>query len=268
MICFLCNSNNYKKIYSLSGGNIQKCQTCGMVIKKTTSQSMEELYGENYYDSYPYSNTLGLNDRYFTSKINTIIGKTSSKPTILDVGCGWGDFLEQCKKRSLPCFGIDQSPTAIKRLKEKKISAELIGIESFAKKHEKEFDAITSFQTIEHIKNPVLFLKSVQMLLKPGGIVLLTTPNNDSPLRFLMKGKWSVYNTESHITFFNKQTLHQTLEKACFADITVRFDPPRFFSPSYILSRLSYNLPSTIYNLLSKCPLPTDLFGDIEAICQ
>ncbi len=266
MQCFLCGSQNFIKKYSLQRGIISSCQTCGIFVKQTTNQLVEKLYDDRYYDSYPYSNTLGLNNRYYDQKIKKIIGHTNSKPHILDVGCGWGDFLERCTARGLPCFGIDHSPTAISHVRKKKINCDVSDIESFAQKHAGEFDAITSFQTIEHVKNPLLFLKSAQTLLKPGGIILLTTPNNDSPLRYFMRGKWSVYNIESHYIFFSKQTLHQAVEKTGFTTIKIHLDSPRFFSSNYILSRLSAQLPAPIDYLLSKLPLPTDPFGDLIVV--
>lgn len=253
------------------------CKSCGMYVKQVEEKKDEGLYDAHYFDSYPYSKSFGLMQSYFKQKIEAIKeGTGMNNPRILDVGCGWGDFLSVVKGEGLPYFGIDVSPIAVKKLKEKNINCDVSTIEMYAKTHKNEFDAIVSFQTIEHIKNPILYLNSAYTLLRPGGIILLTTPNNDSPLRYLLRGKWSVYNTDSHYSFFTKQTLRKTIEKTTFNDIKIRIDPPRFFTPRYIFSRLSFDLPSILHPLgralpsgrrplSSHFPLPTDFLGDLEA---
>lgn len=264
MSCFLCGRNNFVTKYTLSQGVIRVCKTCGIFIKIETDQTATKLYNDDYYFDYPYFKSFDLTKKYFQSKIERIkklTGKIS--PYILDVGSGWGDFLEVVKGESLPYLGIDLSPIAIAKCQEKKLNVKKQTLEElFFQK--KQFDAIVSFQTLEHVKNPVFFLKSAYKLLGPKGIILLTTPNNDSPLRFLTRGKWSVYNIESHFVFFTKKTLRLALEKADFTNISIRIDPPRFFSLGYILNRL--RILDTRYSILDTFPIMTDPFGDLEAI--
>lgn len=135
-----------------------------------------------------------------------------------------------------------------------------------------KYDAITMFQVIEHLKNPLPTLQLAKKLLQKNGVILITTPNNDSPLRKILGPKWSVYNESSHYVFFSRKTLRKTLEKAGFTSINVRTDSLRFLSSRYILNRLiqiSARSPlTTIYKLLTtfNLPIPTDPFGDLEAL--
>ena len=265
MHCFLCHGRQFATVYSSILWDILRCQNCGIFLKRLNKPQTVNLYDSQYYDDYPYSNFFKLNQNYFKNKVRTIKKYTSaSNPYILDAGCGWGDFLNVVKGEKLPYLGIDLSPAAIAICKNKNLLTKKASFEDLLKE-KMMFDAIVSFQTIEHIKDPILFLKMARQVLAPKGIILLTSPNNNSPLRYILREKWSVYNIDSHFTFFNKETLKMTLEKVGFINVKVRVDSPRFFSIGYILSRLrkmKYDIRNTIYEI----PIPTDPLGDLEAV--
>lgn len=264
MDCPLCQNKKFTKIYVLCEATIYRCGLCSLFIKHEKTKARKKLYDDNYYDAYPYSHAFGLTKRYFKAKIGKIKKLIEKeRPCILDIGCGWGDFLEVVDGEGLPYLGIDLSPKAITITKKKNLSVRNVSLETLMKE-KKQFDVVTSFQTIEHLVAPLAFLKKVRRLLTKRGIILLTTPNNDSPLRFLARGQWSVYNIPSHYVFFNKKTLRLTLEKSGFTNVKVRIDSPRFFSLGYILSCL--NFPMLNNQILKTIPIPTDPLGDLEAI--
>jgi 2-polyprenyl-3-methyl-5-hydroxy-6-metoxy-1,4-benzoquinol methylase len=68
------------------------------------------------------------------------------------------------------------------------------------------FRLITSVEVIEHVENPIGFLRNVKRLLKPGGVAVLTTPNVDSTparIKFLLRGTIRMMDATSektHIT--------------------------------------------------------------------
>lgn len=269
MQCYLCSNTKFSIRFRTEKYEILQCLMCGVYVKKPAKQPQKPLYNNDYYSRYPYSHSLGLTKRYFLEKVRILqklIGK--SAPSVLDVGCGWGDFGKVATGEGLPYFGIDDSPIAIKKCKLKNLDAEKKTINELISE-KKRFDVIVSFQTIEHVKNPLLMIKSIHALLKKGGIILLTTPNNDSPLRKIFGGEWSVYNTDSHYVFYDAKTLKLLLENAGFNDIKIRLDPPRFFTPSYIFSRM-YQKKSILNPLFSvfSLPIPTDPWGDLEAIAH
>lgn len=257
MKCFLCGGWQFETKYKNKKYQIISCLNDDLYFK-TATKHKSNLYDKDYFASYPYSNFLNLNDIYFKNKLKTIKRLTKKEtPRILDVGCGWGDFLEICKNDNIPYLGIDDSQEAIDICETKKLNCKKANIPDL---HER-FDAITLFQTIEHLPNPFLLLRDCYRLLKPGGVLLITTPNNDSPLRKLNGANWSVYNTNSHFVFYNKKNLKQTLAAAGFKNVSVKTDPIRFFSLGYILARLKFQILNLKFKII---PVPTDPFGDIE----
>jgi len=80
------------------------------------------------------------------------------------------------------------------------------------------FSLIASVEVIEHVENPIGFLRNIRCLLKPGGVAVLTTPNVDSTparIKFLLRGTIRMMDGQSektHITpifwdLFNRQYL-------------------------------------------------------------
>lgn len=106
-------------------------------------------------------------------------------PRILEVGCGPGLFIEKAIRR-LPhsnIMGIEFSKSAVQNAKANKLVVESLDLYTLAAQREC-FDAICCFQVIEHVNHPYNFLNEIVQLLKPGGRVILTVPNQDSFLQY------------------------------------------------------------------------------------
>lgn len=259
MNCYLCNKNNFEKKYALKHKNIIRCKNDGLFIAQKTGE--DNTYGKEYFSNSPNLN----NQSYFLKKLKAIKLITKlSKPYILDIGCGWGDFEEVLEQEKIPYLGIDVNKEAIEICKKKGLNCRLQKLNQWNNETIKQFDVITLFQVIEHLQNPLPLLQSAKKLLKPNGIILITTPNNDTPLRKLLGGRWSVYSEPSHFVFYNKKNLQKTLKLAGFGKIQVKADKMRFLSLRYILTRLGFSR-SNILNLTSNIPIMSDPFGDLEA---
>ena len=274
MQCFLCKKSDYIKKYQLITKNILACKNDGLFLAKATASRYSNINHKDYFNNPPHPT--GSNRSYFLKKLATINRLTGNKiPYFLDIGCGWGDFEEVLEIEKIPYLGIDINKQAIAICRKKKLHCKLSTVEQLSNRIiKRSFSVITMFQVIEHLKNPLLMLLSAKKLLKKNGILLLTTPNNDSPLRKLFGSRWSVYNDPSHFVFYNKKTLGQLLTLAGFNRIEVKPDSWRFLSSKYVFSRLmnihSISSLTTIYKLLTtfSVPVPTDPCGDLVATAQ
>jgi 2-polyprenyl-3-methyl-5-hydroxy-6-metoxy-1,4-benzoquinol methylase len=87
---------------------------------------------------------------------------------------------------------------------------------------ERLFDVVVAGELIEHLDNPGRFLGNVKRHLRPGGRVVLTTPNPFYPkriLEILRFGKAQVH--PQHVSWFCAQTLHVILERAGFSEVQI-----------------------------------------------
>lgn len=135
------------------------------------------------------------------------------KGDLLEVGCGEGRGIDWLLPAIASYTAIDKIAPVIERLqvkypKGKFLSGNIPPLSAFA---DNSFDAVVSFQVIEHIQDDHLFLKEIHRVLKPGGIALLTTPNR--PLS-LSRNPW-------HIREYTAQEL-TNLAKLFFAQVTMK----------------------------------------------
>lgn len=270
MQCFLCQKNNFKLVYNLKNKQIIECQNDVLYFSdkirknQNNSDKSEKLYGKKYYNLNPHPSS--SNQKYFQNKLDFIksqISLNSQKDLrILDVGCGWGDFLQVVKNSRIKHKGIDQSDEAIAICRSKGLNVEKILLQDLSRMDKNKYSAITFFQMIEHVTNPLPLLQTAKKLLKKNGIILITTPNNDSPLKKLFGKKWSVYQEPSHFVFYDKETLSKTLKSAGYKNIKTNIDSPRFLSLEYVCEKI-FKLKIKNFKFI---PVPTDPFGDLEAV--
>lgn len=137
--------------------------------------------------------------------IEEIKPAVNTRPTtkILEVGCGFGDFLEICNSSGVDGIGIELNQEAVAYAKRKGRNVEGINVFEFEKGNPSQFNTVVSFQVLEHIANPLPFIKSCINLLSPNGSIILTVPDGhgfcsgipsienllDSPHHM---GKWNI----------------------------------------------------------------------------
>lgn len=131
-----------------------------------------------------------------------------SPKTILDVGCGCGFHdLEMARKSGVErVLGIDYSAASIERAEAEyphaAVSRQVADIRTLPAG---DFDLVTSFQVIEHLQDPVAFLRACADQARPGGHIAIATPNIDrleNRLRRLF-GLPAVFCDPQHFDEFN-----------------------------------------------------------------
>src|SRR5665213_2991584 len=100
---------------------------------------------------------------------------------VLDVGCGDGAFLQNLSTRKkVTCNGIDTNSQAIIKANSRLPETFFISnVASWQEKHELSYDVITCFQILEHIPDPVDFLKKIIPCLKENATLVIAVPNNE-----------------------------------------------------------------------------------------
>ncbi len=122
------------------------------------------------------------------ARLQNIIAKfRSEKPEnsifrILDFGCGRG-WLSNAMQAFGDVTGVDLSPEAIISAKETYPQVTFLSLDASSKEHdliaESEFDLVFSSEVIEHVSEQLSYLQNAAKYLKPGGRLVLTTPNGD-----------------------------------------------------------------------------------------
>ena len=142
-----------------------------------------------------------------------LIRRYKGGTTLLDIGCGEGFFLFNASEAGYTTKGIELSQCAVSYArKEFGLDIESRPFEE-SQYPENFFDAVTLWQVLEHVPYPLAMLRKVRSILKPGGVVAVSTPNiGGVPARILGKRWWNI--RRGHINQFTTETLRSVLENA------------------------------------------------------
>jgi 2-polyprenyl-3-methyl-5-hydroxy-6-metoxy-1,4-benzoquinol methylase len=120
--------------------------------------------------------------REIKKQVSKITKSTSQNHQILDFGCGRGWIANNLKDFGV-VTGIDLSPKAVAKAKQQYpdvnfLSGDL-GDDFFRQSLEEKFDVVVSSEVIEHLDEQKIFMVNIKKALKPGGMLVLTTPNGN-----------------------------------------------------------------------------------------
>jgi 2-polyprenyl-3-methyl-5-hydroxy-6-metoxy-1,4-benzoquinol methylase len=132
---------------------------------------------------------------------------------VLEVGCGEGRGIDRLLPKASTFTAVDKIESALVKLRQKYPTAAFISsnIPPLSSLADNAYDAIVSFQVIEHIEDDKLFLKELHRVAKPGGVVLITTPNK----------KMSLTRNPWHVREYLAAEL-QSLGKKFFSSVEMR----------------------------------------------
>lgn len=150
--------------------------------------------------------------RYSRRHVETLIWAGEGK--LLDFGCGGCRFLAMQRERGWDARGIDFSETVAKRAGEVYGLDVTVGTWPGDALAEERFDVITGWHLIEHVPNPVGWIKQAAEQLKPGGYMLLCCPDIDSWAFRTFGRYWYGLDLPRHLSHFSKQKLASLLTDA------------------------------------------------------
>lgn len=108
-------------------------------------------------------------------RVRIILRETASAHRLLDVGCGEGYILS--KVRSPEAVGLDISKTAIRRAIQTTKATLVLGDAESMPFTDSYFDAAVCSETLEHTIQPRKVLEEICRVVRPGGTIILTVPN-------------------------------------------------------------------------------------------
>ncbi|WP_166793617.1 bifunctional 2-polyprenyl-6-hydroxyphenol methylase/3-demethylubiquinol 3-O-methyltransferase UbiG [Frankia sp. B2] len=193
--------------------------------------------------------------------------------SILDVGCDHGHFAAQLAESGYRTAGADIDGAALA------YAAERYGLNVYQGDLPdidvgRTFDAITILSSLEHTNHPFEVLSAAARILRPGGMLLISTPRGDGLIPGLSRrlfapalGAWEFLGPPSHLTYFTRSSLVAMLRRAGFAKITFRHHDRdsaykiREFAEVVDLATGAPGWARTTYPLLRHLRRPARLIG-------
>lgn len=224
MSCYICGENEARLVKKEGSWDVVQCKNCSFVY---VTPLPDEQFLYHYYQTYLPAGNVDIEQwrrmmldvfRRSLDAIETWYGH--NKGTLLDIGCGYGFFLDLARQRGWQVYGIE--PCAHARAYAASKSIEVDSGDLFARAYRDEtFDVVTLFYVLEHLPYPLKYLKEINRILKPGGFVLVRVPNTTPLVKFLkiLGIPNKLYDTPSHLSDFSPRTITLALEKTGFKEI-------------------------------------------------
>ncbi|MDD4761560.1 MAG: class I SAM-dependent methyltransferase [Candidatus Pacebacteria bacterium] len=184
-----------------------------------------QFYGSNYQgqiqDSAPEVQKKDqdfLDTQY--ADIFDIIDSKSLGNKIIDIGCGFGNFLDYCQRKGYDSFGLDPSFQAIKEAEKYNLNVIQSNIENLKAVVTEEFHTAVLLDVLEHLIEPAIVLKNVKDILTDGGLLIVKVPNEFNTLQTIANqeyrlNEWWV-TAPVHINYFSVKTIVNLIEKNGF----------------------------------------------------
>ena len=212
--CPLCSSPERAPEFSKFGIEIVCCEKCTLRYSSQIPVCTEDVYSDESYlpaaiESY-MENVAYRKSRFGRERVDLIvqhIGNPAGK-SLLDIGCGTGWFLEVARERGFEIFGQELGKELAQW------TGERLGIEIFEEiPTDARFDAITMFDVIEHVPDPLQLILDCKKVLSRGGIIVGIAPNFDSLCVHLMKERATLIIPAEHPTYFTKKAIEILAKK-------------------------------------------------------
>ena len=214
--CPICQSNNCRVIFSgkirngsfpnQEHGSIVKCYGCNTQFLEKIDEQInyqDNLYRESLNQEATLESFRHHHDHLQIDFLQLIGIENIRNKSILDIGCGGGSFLDTIK-------GLTNEISCVEPNIEFQKTLANSGYEIFNDINDikdKTFDLLTSFHVIEHVNDPLSFLKDISNKMNTGSKLVLTTPNlNDILLSTLYEYKQFFYR-KAHNYYFDEISL-------------------------------------------------------------
>jgi 2-polyprenyl-3-methyl-5-hydroxy-6-metoxy-1,4-benzoquinol methylase len=140
---------------------------------------------------------------------------------LLDVGCGSGDFLARMRDRGWSVVGVEPDPVAAEGARQRGLDVH-DGMLADAAFTDDSFDAIVLSHVIEHVHDPIALLRECGRALRPGGTLVLFTPNLTSVGHRRFGADWRGLEPPRHLHIFSAGALGACVARVGLAVSEVR----------------------------------------------
>lgn len=208
----LISQTNYIELY--------KCPKCKLGIFYPLLNGTSEFYQElqnsiQYYEDDKWD---------FHEALKDVEGNQS----VIEVGCGPGNFLIKCIEKGINAYGTEYNQEAIRIAENRGIT---ILNENDLKDKGGTFNIVFCFHVLEHVKEPGDFINFLKELVKPGGKICISVPNQAGPLKYIDPCIMNM--PPHHLTRWELKTFKEIAKKMDLEIVRIAYEPLLLSNHSY-----------------------------------
>ena len=245
--CIVCDFSGDIPLFEvINSFRVFECPSCGVQFTHPMKvMDYDEAYRRHHEDllnftNIPYESYLNVEDEKkeiekwsILPRFNVILPILPQIPKgrLLDVGCSTGFFMLIARRLGFDVYGMEASEKAIEIASNKfKLNvAKALTFEELPEDYRKPYKVITAFEVLEHVHEPLKFLKDIYSLLENDGFLILSCPpfyKFENTAKGYRKYKWWYGDyPPNHVTRWKPWSLHYALKKVGFDEIHLFTEP-------------------------------------------
>jgi SAM-dependent methyltransferase len=247
-------------VFSRGETDFRECPTCGLVFREKfpSPTDLENIYKEAYSESnIELADTHQESGAFATETYGRYLLSRYLRPgmRVLDFGAGTGDLVRLLREAGVEAFGLEYSGAAREYCAMRRgfqLSHELTAFSA------ESFDLVLMIEVVEHLSDLWGTLSNVRGMLKPNGILFITTPNRKGLRARLELGFWREARKKFHLFLFDSSSLAFHLHRNGYGTVeAILFSPiPRPGLKHWLYGRVMQilSMPGTLCAVARRGP--------------
>lgn len=189
-----------------------RCPGCGSLnLALGENIAFESIYTDDgYFDEHygSYFETLPTQAANFRMYLRKLQPCLHPDMRIAEIGCGAGAFLNVLRHAGYEhVSGFEMNPKAVAFCRSRGLDVHKMAAFDPVKER---WDAVCLFDVIEHVDRPDEFISGIHAVLRPGGLLVVSTATTDSPAARILGSHWWFLNPPDHCLIYSRQALKMT----------------------------------------------------------
>jgi SAM-dependent methyltransferase len=271
--CPLCRSEQREVRYAEFGEHkIVRCGECGLyyLYPRLTEPTMRRAYlnddyfggGTSGYSDTSYALQEGALRATYRRLMRNLQKRNLTGGALLEVGCGYGYLLGEANGFFSTRVGTEFSYQGVRSACARADKVYEGGVEQIPAGL--KFDFVIATHVIEHVYEPLEFVKGLVSHTKPRGRVVLAAPDMGGLLRKTMGRRWPSFKIPEHVSYFDATTLSALMRRAGLIDPQL-LPYPHAFPLALIARKLRLPFPAGLGSTNIWVPATTvALYGTVS----
>jgi 2-polyprenyl-3-methyl-5-hydroxy-6-metoxy-1,4-benzoquinol methylase len=245
--CPLCHSGSHSRAYGFPPFAVTRCRDCDFyyLSPRLVESQMLRAYGDAYFEGegqgyVDYSVQEQSLRKTFRRLLKEMRKRGLAGGRLLEIGCGYGYFLDEARDHFKLRVGTDYSRRALEEARSRADRVYEGGVEALPE--DERFDCIVATQVIEHIYEPLSFLEKLRGRLFDGGSLVMAAPDMGSFWRRLMGRRWPSFKIPEHVQYFDRSSLSTLMQQAGLREVQA-LPYPHAFTLSLFAQKMKLPAP-------------------------
>jgi SAM-dependent methyltransferase len=208
--CGLCGATDFRKWWSVNGFDIGACGPCGLVqvLQDVPDEELTALYARGYYEGESdkayrdYLSDPETKGKHFGEQLDALTREYSLRPgALLEIGCAFGLFLDQARRRGWQVRGTERSQFSGEWARTHLHLDVDTSPDALTKVPSGSQDVVVLWDVVEHLRYPLDTVREARRVLRPGGLLALTTGDVKSLGARIYGRRWFLVAPPHHLFY-------------------------------------------------------------------